>query len=68
MLEHRFGLGAIVRFRPSYRWLPRDDYEVVRLLPAGGDSDLQYRLKSRHGSEERVASEAWLREAFAGLS
>src|SRR5262245_52650404 len=64
MLGHRFGVGDVVSFHPMYRWSPRDQYQVIRLLPPGEDRHLQYRLRLLNGSEEKVASEIWLREAF----
>jgi hypothetical protein len=68
MLGHGFGVRAIVGFRPSYRWLLREEYAVICLQPPGDDGKLQDRLKPLIGGQERVTSENWLREAFAGRS
>jgi hypothetical protein len=60
MLAHKFDIGVIVFFRPISKWLPRENYEVVRQLPPGDDGNLQYRLKSHLSGQERVAPEAQL--------
>jgi hypothetical protein len=61
MLAHKFEVGVVVAFRPIQRWLPSEDYTVVRHLPAGEDRRAQYRLKSIVSGQERVAREDQLR-------
>lgn len=62
---HRFPIGAKVRHSSG---LPSSEgvYEVTRHMPDGGFG-LQYRLRCVSDGRERVATEATLTRAEAGL-
>jgi hypothetical protein len=61
MARHKFKVGQTVDFAPSRLGTPAPGrpYEIVRLLPAEA-GELQYRVKSKSESFERVAKESEL--------
>ena len=61
MAHHKFKVGQLVNFAPSRPGAPTSGrpYEIVRLLPAEA-GELQYRVKSKAESFERVAKESEL--------
>jgi hypothetical protein len=60
MPAHKFEVGIVVAFKQLTRWLPPDEFQVVRHLPLGDDGAAQYRLKSLLTGQERVAREEHL--------
>jgi hypothetical protein len=57
-LRHKFKVGQTVDLIPSMsRSAASGHYEIVSLRPAEGES-LQYRIKSRSESHERVVAES----------
>ena len=63
MANHRYALG--VRVRVTARFTPAAKggagiYTIVRHLPAQGDGDRQYRIKSDSETHERVVAESQL--------
>jgi hypothetical protein len=60
MTNHKYRIGQTVLFRGfSRNNSPSGEYEVLRLLPSGG-GELQYRIKSKHETHERVVGEEQL--------
>ena len=61
MAYHKFKVGQLVDFAPSRPGVPTSGrhYEIVRLLPAES-GELQYRVKSKGETFERVAKESEL--------
>ena len=61
MAHHKFKVGQLVDFTPARLGMATSGrpYEVVRLLPAEA-GELQYRVKSKSESFERVAKESEL--------
>ena len=61
MAHHKFKVGQLVDFAPSQRGMAPSGrpYEIVRLLPAEA-GELQYRVKSKSESFERVVKESEL--------
>jgi len=61
MAHHKFEVGQLVDFAPSRLGMATSGrpYEIVRLLPAEA-GELQYRVKSKSESFERVAKESEL--------
>jgi hypothetical protein len=61
MAHHRFKVGQLVDFAPSRPGVPAPgrQYEIIRLLPAGG-GEFQYWVKSKSEPFERVAKESEL--------
>ena len=61
MARHKFKVGQTVDFAPSRLGAAASGrpYEIVRLLPAEA-GELQYRVKSKSESFERVAKESEL--------
>ncbi len=61
MACHKFKVGQLVDFAPSRPGVatPGRLYEIIRLLPADG-GELQYRVKSKSETFERVARESEL--------
>jgi hypothetical protein len=56
--RHKFRIGQTVDLIPStFRSAAKGSYEIVSLRPTDGHS-LQYRVKSKSESHERVVSEA----------
>ncbi|HUI19444.1 MAG TPA: hypothetical protein VLZ74_00130 [Methylocella sp.] len=54
---HKFKVGQTVDLIPSIsRFAAKGHYQIVSLRPADGEI-LQYRIKSRHESHERVVAE-----------
>ena len=64
MARHKFKVGQLVDFAPFRPGgaTPGRQYEVVRLLPADSHNsgELQYRVKSKSETFERVARESEL--------
>lgn len=61
MTQHKFKVGQLVGFSPSRPGVPTSgrQYEVIRLLPAES-GELQYRVKCKSETFERVAKESEL--------
>jgi hypothetical protein len=61
MALHKFKVGQLVNFAPSRSGMPTSgrQYEVVRLLPPEA-GELQYRVKCKGDTFERVARESEL--------
>jgi hypothetical protein len=61
MVHHKFKVGQLVDFAPARLGMATSGqpYEIVRLLPAEA-VELQYRIKSKSESFERVAKESEL--------
>jgi hypothetical protein len=61
MALHKFKVGQLVNFAPARSGMPTSgrQYEVVRLLPAES-GELQYRVKCKGDTFERVAKESEL--------
>lgn len=61
MAHHKFKVGQLVDFAPSRPGVPTSgrQYEVLRLLPADS-GELQYRVKCKSETFERVAKESEL--------
>jgi hypothetical protein len=61
MAHHKFKVGQLVDFTPARLGMATSGrpYEVVRLLPAEA-GELQYRVKSKSESFERVVKESEL--------
>jgi hypothetical protein len=59
---HKFAVGQTVLFSPGSksRFVPRDTYKIVRLLPPE-QNDQQYRVKSNLDGHERVVKESQIR-------
>ena len=56
---HRFKIGQSVELVSStLRSAASGRYEVMSLRPTDGSGDLQYRVKSKNESYERVVSES----------
>ena len=63
---HKFRVGQTVMFSPptlriapsvsETDALPKENYEVIQLLPASG-ADLQYRIKGGKDDQERMVTE-----------
>jgi hypothetical protein len=64
MAHHKFKVGQLVDFAPSRPGVATSgrQYEIVRLLPADShdSGELQYRVKSKSETFERVARESEL--------
>jgi hypothetical protein len=57
MTNHKYSVGQTVLFRGlSRNNMTTGEYEVLRLLPSGG-GELQYRIKSKLETHERVVGE-----------
>ena len=61
-MEHKYGVGQLVRFNRGLRSAADGDYEVCGQLPDSA-GELQYRIRSRNEMHERVASESELSRA-----
>ena len=61
MANHKYKVGQLVTFAPSRSGMPTSgrQYEVVRLLPPES-GELQYRVKCKGDTFERVARESEL--------
>jgi len=61
MAHHKFKVGQLVDFTPARLGMATSGrpYEIVRLLPAEA-GELQYRVKSKSESFERVVKESEL--------
>jgi len=61
MASHKFKVGQLVNFAPSRSGMSTSgrQYEVVRLLPPDA-GELQYRVKCKGDTFERVAKESEL--------
>ena len=61
MAHHKFKVGQLVNFAPSRSGMPASgrQYEVIRLLPPEA-GELQYRVKCKGDTFERVAKESEL--------
>jgi hypothetical protein len=61
MAHHKFKVGQLVDFAPARLGMATSSrpYEIVRLLPAEA-GELQYRVKSKSESFERVVKESEL--------
>jgi hypothetical protein len=59
--NHKYKVGQLVNFAPSRSGMPTSgrQYEVVRLLPPES-GELQYRVKCKGDTFERVARESEL--------
>lgn len=57
-MTHKFVVGQAVDFQRKYPWMPEGPYEVVSVLPAGGDDFPTYRVKSQAEPFARAAKEA----------
>jgi hypothetical protein len=64
--NHKFKVGQLVNFAPSRSGMPASgrQYEVVRLLPPES-GELQYRVKCKGDTFERVARESELSQRSA---
>jgi hypothetical protein len=64
MAHHKFKVGQLVDFAPFRTGVATSgrQYEIVRLLPADStdSGELQYRVKSKSETFERVAKESEL--------
>ena len=64
MAHHKFKVGQVVDFAPARPGVATSgrQYEIVRLLPSDGhdSGELQYRVKSKSETFERVARESEL--------
>lgn len=57
MQNHKYRVGQRVVFTgPVRNNSPSGEFEILRLLPSNG-GELQYRIKSRHETHERVVAE-----------
>ena len=69
MARHKFKVGQLVDFAPSRPGVATSgrQYEIVRLLPADStdSGELQYRVKSKSETFERVAKESELSRRLA---
>ena len=61
-MEHKYGVGQLVRFNRGLGSAADGDYEVCRQLPDSA-GELQYRIRSRNETHERVARESELSRA-----
>jgi hypothetical protein len=61
MATHKYKVGQLVNFAPSRSGMPTSgrQYEVIRLLPPES-GELQYRVKCKGDTFERVARESEL--------
>ena len=61
MASHKFKVGQLVNFSPARSGMPASgrQYEVVRLMPPES-GELQYRVKCKGDTFERVAKESEL--------
>jgi hypothetical protein len=61
MAMHKYKVGQLVNFAPSRSGMPTSgrQYEVIRLLPPES-GELQYRVKCKGDTFERVARESEL--------
>jgi hypothetical protein len=57
-MTHKFVVGQAVDFNKKYPWMSGGPYEVVSVLPAGGDDSSTYRVKSIAEPFARAANEA----------
>jgi hypothetical protein len=56
MTEHKFRVGQLVRLSLGDETTATDLYEIVHVLPASPDRELQYRLRGIYEWHERVAA------------
>ena len=60
MENHKYKVGQTVNFTgPVRNNSPTGEYEILRLMPSEG-GELQYRIKSKHETYERVVGEEHL--------
>ena len=63
MTEQKFRVGQLVRFQSDGRTDASDLYEVVHVIPATPESELQYRLRGIYEWHERMAVERQISRA-----
>jgi hypothetical protein len=61
MTEHKFKIGLLVQFYPKGRPdAARGTYQIIKQLPAAGNGEFQYEIRSSLEEHDRVARESEL--------